>query len=274
MTFIEPNSLRYSKDYASEHFSSTGNIVIKKFLINGNKLNMKCVGSAPSIVKEEHSIQVPEEIITYLGDTKTYNYYKLLCNEDNIYIFLSNKQQLVTNDSFYCIKIDNAFNVTIYKMYNTLSDYIYVNEIDGSYTYAVTKKGFLCVSSGRDQHNYAIKIDDSSIVRDLGFTGVPASNSTAGYDERVEYYNNGRYVIDVDAQKRYKLNYAYNDFIGCATSVMGNPLSYVHRKFYNSSSYIRGRRFANYLATINNLSTPVTKTSAQTMKITYTLTFD
>ena len=29
---------------------------------------------------------------------------------------------------------------------------------------------------------------------------------------------------------------------------------------------------SNYLATINNLKVPITKTSAQTMKITYTLT--
>ena len=33
-----------------------------------------------------------------------------------------------------------------------------------------------------------------------------------------------------------------------------------------------GLTYAGYLATINNLSTPVTKTADQTMKITYTVT--
>jgi len=45
--------------------------------------------------------------------------------------------------------------------------------------------------------------------------------------------------------------------------------------FANSNSSYQGLLLhvrTPYLATINNLTTPVTKTSAQTMKITYTIT--
>lgn len=51
-----------------------------------------------------------------------------------------------------------------------------------------------------------------------------------------------------------------------------NPVFIPHTKNANSDIMVGCEIAPNYLATINNLKVPITKTSAQTMKITYTLT--
>lgn len=48
---------------------------------------------------------------------------------------------------------------------------------------------------------------------------------------------------------------------------------FLYGEYGNSQSVVRFMPNLQYLATINNLDTPVTKTAAKTMKITYTLTY-
>lgn len=80
------------------------------------------------------------------------------------------------------------------------------------------------------------------------------------------------YVVNEETNECLKLEpYAIRDYYRyeCLTPVLNHPMM-----LYSSyGNYTTGPFFllANYLATINNLSEPVTKTADKTMKITYTI---
>ena len=61
--------------------------------------------------------------------------------------------------------------------------------------------------------------------------------------------------------------------VGC-TPVLNHPmLIYLSQEQRGGTSYSQGFAFlAHYLATVNNLATPIFKANTQTMKITYTIT--
>ena len=95
-----------------------------------------------------------------------------------------------------------------------------------------------------------------------------------------EFAVNGRIYYDDNGNDLYVGNSATNEFLKmesnrlyssnrhyCYTPVLRNPMVY----FISCGNYTTAGFgiLSNYLATINNLSEPVTKTADKTMKVTY-----
>ena len=273
--YVDPDTLTYNSSYASSHFSSTGSIVIKKYGIPCNKINVKD-SKYPSRLLEEHTITVPDEIITYLGSAKTSNYNTVLSCGKDIYIIFANSDIVATNASFYVLHIDKDFTATMHKMINTTG---YKLSCCNNYVHGVTSDGFLLMTTYGDGYfNYKIKISDSTVVEYLNFKGTTSISNS--FNDKFYNSNDSGYFSEIDTvlNKFIRCNtYGHTDDYGrlkCYAHCVGNPLFFIKKDRSSSDEYFSLVRFCGYLATINNLSTPVTKTASQTMKVTYTLTFD
>ena len=96
----------------------------------------------------------------------------------------------------------------------------------------------------------------------LRWTGTTSSGSKTTYYSPVIIYPDGKYRYKEESTTTSSSsNYSY---IG----VEADNLFVA----YPSGSYIYLSYMKNYLGTICNLSSPIVKTSAQSMKVTYTLT--
>lgn len=86
-----------------------------------------------------------------------------------------------------------------------------------------------------------------------------------GFDQRVLNLDTGRYK---DISSMRIANYGNG---GMKYYLFTNKLMGIICDNYNFRDYYAFGRNLTYMATINNLSTPITKTSEQTMKVTYTI---
>lgn len=82
----------------------------------------------------------------------------------------------------------------------------------------------------------------------------------------------GREMLDANNEIRHIYIGTYNDSSVKGAGFYNNGIIVPYMAYSGNSVYTRYSIISNYLATINNLKVPITKTSAQTMKITYTLT--
>ena len=209
-------------------------------------------------------------------------YYQFDYDDDSLYLISANSEMINANETFTVTKVAfGTWNVEQHEIQNLsgsklvmygygsfVSDgYIYSEEETASAQRAVYKinltnsaditmlsgtkynqtvfslarNGIIFASDGRTNPNYGLDIIDTSLnaIRNSGLTRV-ATVSMGG-----------------------------NAYEGKVIAVRNHPLL-----IFTVRSSSSGEHFGfltNYLATINNLSSPVTKTSAQTMKITYTL---
>lgn len=98
-------------------------------------------------------------------------------------------------------------------------------------------------------------------------TDAPAQSYGFVYPTQNVMQTSG-YKIDVGAGKVYPTNSSMADSSMIAQYLTENPLTTL---FGNNTGIYKS---TNYLATINNLETPIKKTSSKTMKVTYVLDFD
>ncbi len=158
------------------------------------------------------------------------------------------------------------------------------------YTYypLAVYNGYIYWRSSGATSIYKISLTDGSVTSEISgvTTGGHAGNcfikngriyvkSGTSCSSGYQYYA----VIDTELETirytslRNDLSSNYTSSSGEKSApILGKPWLYWYGYNYNSS-YYTGRFvvWSNYLATINNLSTAVTKTSSQTMKITYTI---
>ena len=89
------------------------------------------------------------------------------------------------------------------------------------------------------------------------------------------YFTIGGYKVDFVGKNAYPIN-ALDGVNYCAAMVDDNPLvvnMIPYNNGYEGSHTFRLYKSTNYLATINNLQSQVTKTAEKTMKVTYVLRF-
>ncbi len=128
---------------------------------------------------------------------------------------------------------------------------------------------------------YKIPLGDPSKVESINNHGLMMPMMQDAHDGRIYYYGSkyGAFgaVLNTATNELHAMEAFYNvdQYPYCFVPVLGQPVTpYTVR--YSSSSGTnecdmhQGIR-RNYLATINDLDTPVTKTADKTMKITYTL---
>jgi len=225
------------------------------------------------------SISVP--LPTTLSGTNTWvaNYD---ADNDLLYIVVSpSASSVAASGTFHVVEVDMAtFTATVHTMTNSLSSALQVGS------------GYLTCYNGHLYYNYnstyIYKFDltdgtRTSIRFPSGYSYSSASYPVvmAGYIYFIGGYSNGtstdRLVIRVNPEtnkargigkQRYNTSYKH-------IPLRGYPFFY----YYSYSSTSNGVTYyygtllflPMYLATINNLSRPIEKTSDKTMKITYTI---
>lgn len=278
-----PYNIDYEASNASQHWSVTKKIEILRLRACFTSVSIKDSQNLNKVI-DRFEVDIPQDILDYMG---TYTATVMPIGDSfngNIFLIFY-KGYLPDNIAIgsYCwiMKIDKDRNATAYKFTNntneTLSFYNYQ-----SYRSCYTINGdYLWLVGYNSTELYGINYSDStqiietgvalgatrshhlcSIAENLIGVGLPSNNTS---------YNNNAYSI-YDAINRtykyvngyeYKNNYMYIPFA---------DKKGVYLKVYETGGKMEITKDVRYLATINNLSEPVVKTSSKTMKVTYTIT--
>lgn len=214
---------------------------------------------------EELKTEVPTNYISYNFDTA----------DNCLYIVNCGSYYLDANGTFYVTKVNvSNWKVTQYTMINTTSERINLNGMRTSYVH----RGFILFRGYNNaNHFYKMEVGNSAnveLLKLVNFTSVTGSFALAingriyieGYGSSTYYL----YVINLDTDEILKVE--ASRIIGgsnypCYTPVLNEPMLWYAS--YGNNSTIGYFIMSNYLATINNLSEPVTKTADKTMKVTY-----
>lgn len=214
---------------------------------------------------EELKTEAPTNYISYNFDTA----------DNCLYIVNSAASYLEVNGTFVVTKVSfSNWKVTQYTMINTTSERISLGGMRTSYVH----RGYIIFRGyNNSNHIYKMELGNSANVEQLKLVGFTSITGTfaLGMNGRIyiEGYGSSTYylyVINLDTNEIMKAE--TSRIIGgsnypCYTPVLNEPMLWYAS--YGSWSTIGYFIMSNYLATINNLSEPVTKTADKTMKVTY-----
>ena len=287
---IYRQNLYYESDKASYHFSKNGGILrLYKFKIGAKNISLKNkLGEGYYLGYDE--VAMPKEFTDVLH---TGGYLSAVTSFDvtrNVLILFPyyKKNNIVTNATTKILEIDivNGYATTVSTFTNNTPYGIKTGSSNiispYKYNFFVCKDYVVsCSAAGTGYKFYVTKRSDNTIVKEVKYS------DDAEFLESVEYFNlffykgnilvfysirnnssNRFYILDMETGIIRKTNaeqlmlYNYNR-IPCE-----NDYSII-----STGEYTRYYPFMNpfVICTKNNLDSPVTKTSSQTMKITYIL---
>ena len=278
--FTNPYNINYSSAYASQHWSKTKKIQILKVRAGFTGVSIKDRKYLDKVIAT-YDVDIPQEILDYMG-TST-NYITISRDsERNVYVIFNKSSNAILKAGAFCwiMKIDKDMQATAYKFTNNVGksselDYSYTT-FDGDYLWAYAYNS--------PYYLYGIKYSDSTQIIETGI------NKGSKY----RLYTIGKNLIGINSESDSNNYYApsiYDVVNRTHRRVNGNigndkyilvPFSDKKGIYLLIDNNAGGGRPCNlrvmkdprYLATINNLSEPVVKTSSKTMKVTYTLTFE
>lgn len=297
MTFIDRDNIIYNAQAADAHMSVTGKIKLKTYKLPISKLDVRQSNPWNSSGGDEHIPVAETELTVPVGFKAAMsqkspihycrhgkNYYIITDGGSNSGGWSGNWN--FTNRTIHILKIEPDDTVS-YLTAALPSGYEYVDlkNISFSDTDNIALPVYNTDSQAtdrfqlwfQDMNNHAdeamISITDyiPEDYRSQGYawTGAGAINRP-DYGTAVISLITHSFKVDIDARTVYPLNQAGNSAMIISTCD-DNPL--IVSKFGEYARPIM-QRTQGYLATINNLETPVTKDSSKTMKITYTVSFD
>ncbi|MCR0611708.1 hypothetical protein MKD05_10960 [[Clostridium] innocuum] len=214
---------------------------------------------------EELKTELPTNYISYNFDPE----------DKCLYLVNSASYYLEPNATFIITKVNFAnWKVTQYTMTNTTSERINFNGMRSSYVH----RGYIVFRGyNNSNHLYKMEVGNSAnveLLKLVNFTSITGSFAL-GLNGRIyiEGYSSSTYylyVINLNTNEILKVE--ASRIIGgshypCYTPVLNEPMLWYGS--YGNYSTIGYFILSNYLATINNLSEPVTKTADKTMKVTY-----
>ena len=278
--FTNPRNINYSSSYASQHWSVTKKIQILKVRAGFTDVSIKDRKYLDKVIAT-YDVNIPQDILDYMGTSKDYTFISR-DSERNVYVIFAKEMSATLNAGAFCwiMKIDKSMNATAYKFTNNIGKALRLDSkcitFDGDYMWVFEYGGSYLL--------YGIKYSDSTQIIDTGINkGTLAYNLYTIGKNLIgiysQFYTNDWYytptVYDVVNRTHTQTNGAirYNSHILIPfTDKKGVYL----RVDYSYSDYcgLSVMKDPRYLATINNLSEPVVKTSSKTMKVTYTLTFE
>lgn len=222
---------------------------------------------------EEFSLQ---DLATAMATS--YFAYNFDSAENALYIFSSSASSIAAGANFLITKVNIAnWNVTQYTMVNTSNVALVTN---GS-RFAFAHNGYVYLKCSASPYDiYKFQIGNAANVVKLNnkgtspISGLPqmAINGRIYYEYAVSSSSNyALWIANESTNEVLKPENSrlYNSsYYPCATPIINEPLLY-YLSAGSSYSTVDYMMMTNYLATINNLSDPVTKTADKTMKITY-----
>ncbi len=242
---IDVDKVRYSKMRAN----------FKSFGINDTEMNGHILSSQEiSIVGET---DITQNLIWKEGEDDYY-YGVYVTATGNLYIRRINKNTLKYDESFK-INITSSIIKSYLKPVSKNSSTCWF-EIMGNYIY------FCCYLNSYTNFVRVNMKDTSDIIYNRVNKQL-ISNAYMYMCRHKDYIAGNGYILKPDLTY---INASYFwSFDNCINPVASDYPIYI---LYNSYGRLNVNIYNDYLATINNLDTPVIKTSEQSMKITYTIT--
>lgn len=266
----------YTAEYASEHWSATKKIQIVKARAGFTSVSIKSNRSIKEIV-ETYDIEIPQTILDYMGTSKP-ELNAFSDTEGNIYIMFNKSTSGALSPSAFVwlMKIDRNMKATAYKVTNNTGKKLYLDRL-----YMTINNDYLFIYDNNSPYGlYAIKCSDSTQIIELGSSWNNGRVSLFNISKnlvgvRGKYYV-GSYdaplIFDIEARTLKKTNGYAGDGRLFTVPFVDKKGIYILANISSSSSVtLQLMKDMRYLATINNLSEPVVKTSAKTMKVTYTI---
>ena len=257
---IKTTQLSYSQD---DSIFKTGKIVISRYLIPLRKIPLN--GTLTSFIKvADYELTVPQSFINAVTANNERNLTYDVDSEGNIY-FYGRYGTWNASNPWHILKIGADNTITDLALLNTLGVDIAKNN---QYAYFSFEAGYALIANANSTYVYRISLSDSSSI-EMGNIGANW-NATA-----LIYKNNGWILLAegklINVIKGKVLNYNGTR----SQNVNYNKFLDVDYMSLAISTYsVSVLRNALYIATINNLESPVTKTAEKTMKVTYRLTFN
>lgn len=274
--FANPYNIKYSSSYVSQHWSTTKKIQILKVRAGFTGVSIKDRRYLDKVIAT-YDVDIPQDILNYMGTSTNYTIVSSDI-ERNVYVIFNKSSSSELREGAYCwiMKIDKDMQATAYKFTNNTGVALFIDKerivFDGDYlwAYAVRSPYYL----------YGIKYTDSTQIIETGINKGSRYAIYAMGKNLIGIYENSSSnyaptVYDVVNRTHRQVNGAI--YINNVHKLIPFPdkKGVYLLVFYSSSPcslYVM--KDPRYLATINNLSEPVVKTSSKTMKVTYTLTFE
>ena len=199
----------------------------------------------------------------------------------NIFLIFNNSSNFMATGSYcWIMKIDKDRNVTAYKFTNNTNEPLSFRSNQLHRKYYTINGDYLWVVGYNSKNLYGINYSDSTQIIDTGKglgTAYPIICSIAknligiGLTNTSGSYTYLAYSIYDVISRKYRIvsgSERNNDYMYIPFADKKG----VYLKVYFTDGKMEIIKDVRYLATINNLSEPVVKTSSKTMKVTYTIT--
>ena len=278
MYLTNPYNITYTSAYASQHWSVTKKIQILQVRAGFTSVGIKDNRYFKQVMAT-YDVDIPQSILDYMGTSTNYVIPFADSLNKNVYVIFYIGSQNILKPSNFCwiMKIDKDMKATAYKFTNNLSVDLSIqsklNVFNGDYLWAYKWKS--------PYELVGIKYSDSTQIIETGVSQGSRNNIYNIDNNLIGIYSNNIYahtVYDVVNRTHKKVNGYYNSGSNYyLTPFADKKGAYIYMYSTTSSSETNEYRVMKdprYLATINNLSEPVIKTSSKTMKVTYTLTFE
>ena len=282
-TFVADHNYHYNATYADQHMSQTGKLKVITAKIPLTKLDMRMsypMGNTEGqsyIPQTETEITLPSAFITQLGTATPWlggkhgNYYYLLAKTIH---------GLAVGSSVQGVKIDlSNITATGFTITNTLDETIFMGQNREACVMFGNGLAAVKCQYGAQQGSLHEGFFFQNLSNNADTTFVEDNTMTSERNLKCHLHEDWC-IYDshkIDFTDRSVLPINGGDAMTMGTPlVLENPLleDYIpYDNGYWRPSSFRLYRCTDYLATINNLQTPVQKTASKMMKVTYTLTF-
>lgn len=284
--FLLYYNVYYSSSEADLYMKNSGTLSFLKVKMPVDNIVFSNNKSNEPMRYERVDISIPSKIMNQITDNN--GIIGGICLDGRyMYVMLTTAHKYIAkNEEINLLKIDtqNNFSAECVSFINTTNEVLFRSYLssnnkipDYGGEWFVADGYYICINQDRDKL-YRIKIADSTDVAaiDMSLAKGWDKNTQKRFvgkitDAHVLLKNYGNsYIIDLDEWtcKCSLFNSFGTEYL---TTVTADKSKFIisMRNGYSPMLVIVQNPF--YIATINNLSEPVTKTSAHTMKVTYTL---
>lgn len=261
--------LKYNAAYANRYLGKAGKLFFTKKKFPLNRLS-PFYDYYNQYHSEDLEIEIPEEFVTYINDNGECR-GRISDNYLYIYKYIHRGGNTIeAGEAFKLLRIKKSdLSADVITLINNTS-YAMRREIYFTDDFCFMK------TTSSPYSIYAIKIADNEIVA----LGIDIDNELRKIGDYIYGAKSTNYNYCINPGTMESKHHPSFDIIGLNTwygdteKITPNVYLQFMRDIYRSTSecdYAHIYISANTLMTINNLSSPVVKTAAQTMKVTYTI---
>ena len=279
-----PYNIVYASAESTQHWSVTKKIEILRVRAGFTSVGIKDTQNLKNVI-DSFEVDIPQDILDYMG-TSTATIIPVGDSFNrNIFLIFNTSTKTIANGSYcWIMKIDKDRNVTAHKFTNNVNESLALRTSTASRVNYTINGDYLFVAGYSSDKLYGIKYSDSTQIIDIGkyeSSGTPYICSIAenlvgigGVSRGGDYPLPAYSIYDVVNRTYRYVNgcEASNNYIYIPFADKKGVYLRVYTNVSSSSCRMEVIKDVRYLATINNLSEPVVKTSSKTMKVTYTIT--